>query len=310
MKLRSLLVVVLSAAPLALAQDEQINLEDLMREGAQWVQENINLNALGAMANNVDRDKAQQLFQTLQQRFQSEYVLDLAALKETAAAVLPLLEEHEETKPYAAWLKTRLDYFDLADTLKRATPPPIVKPGQPPKPLPNPGADLQRKAWQKQLENRPLPKDASSYVSLLKPVFAAQHLPSELVWVAEVESSFDPRARSPMGAAGLFQLMPRTAKTLGLSLWPRDERLQPEKNAAAAAKYLRYLHGQFQDWRLTLASYNAGEGTVRNLLTKYKTRSFDKIATHLPAETQMYVPKIEATLLRREGKTLDKLTSA
>ncbi len=125
--------------------------------------------------------------------------------------------------------------------------------------------------------------------------------------MAEVESSFNPKARSPVGAAGLFQLMPATAKQNGLSLFPRDERLQPEKNARAAAQYLKYLHGRFGDWRLALAAYNAGEGRVQRLLQKHKARTFDRIATRLPAETQMYVPKIEATLLRREGLSLAAL---
>ena len=53
-----------------------------------------------------------------------------------------------------------------------------------------------------------------------------------------------------------------------------------------------------QGWLLAVAAYNAGEGTVQRLLDRYNTRSFDRIATHLPAETQMYVPKVEATLLR------------
>ena len=75
----------------------------------------------------------------------------------------------------------------------------------------------------------------------------------------------------------------------------------------AAAKYLRYLHGKFRDWRLALAAYNAGEGRVRRLLEKEGAKSFDEIATKLPAETQMYVPKVEATILRREGVNLTKL---
>jgi membrane-bound lytic murein transglycosylase D len=64
---------------------------------------------------------------------------------------------------------------------------------------------------------------------------------------------------------------------------------------------------QNQDWRLTLAAYNAGEGTVQKLLKQHKAKTFDAIATHLPAETQMYVPRVEATLARREGITLSQL---
>jgi membrane-bound lytic murein transglycosylase D len=143
----------------------------------------------------------------------------------------------------------------------------------------------------------------------LKPVFAAENIPEELMWVAEVESSFDPRARSPAGAAGLFQLMPATAKRYGLSTSPFDQRLKAEASAQAAAKYLKFLYGHFHDWRLALAAYNAGEGTVQNLLKRHRARTYDAISTHLPAETQMFVPKVEATLLRREGLKLEELRS-
>ncbi len=141
----------------------------------------------------------------------------------------------------------------------------------------------------------------------MKPIFAAQKVPPQLVWLAEVESSFDPRARSPVGAAGLYQLMPGTAKSLGLSLRPSDQRQQPDKSALAAAKYLRYLYDRFKDWPLALAAYNAGEGRIRSLLEQHKARTFDQIAIHLPVETQMYVPKLEATLRRREGVDLSQL---
>ncbi len=168
---------------------------------------------------------------------------------------------------------------------------------------------MERTAWRKQLEQKALPKGAEQYVGRLKPIFAAQKIPNELVWMAEVESSFVPSARSPAGAAGLFQLMPSTAKTYGLSTWPRDERLQPEKNAEAAARHIRCLYGSFKDWPLTLAAYNAGEGRIRSLMGKHKARNFDEIAIHLPIETQMYVPKIEATLMRREGVSLSRLSA-
>jgi membrane-bound lytic murein transglycosylase D len=151
---------------------------------------------------------------------------------------------------------------------------------------------------------------ANEYVPELKPIFAAQKIPPELVWVAEVESGFDRRAVSPAGAAGLFQLMPDTAMRFGLSLGPRDQRYQPEPSATASAQYLKYLHDRFKDWRLALAAYNAGEGTVRKLLDRYKTDSYDDIAGHLPAETQMYVPRVEAVLLQREGANLEQLPAS
>ena len=101
--------------------------------------------------------------------------------------------------------------------------------------------------------------------------------------------------------------MPTTARRYGLSTWPFDKRLQPEASARAAASYLADLHGQFKDWRLALAAYNAGEGAIHKLLAERKARTFDAIAPRLPAETQMYVPRVEATLARREGLKLSQL---
>jgi membrane-bound lytic murein transglycosylase D len=138
-------------------------------------------------------------------------------------------------------------------------------------------------------------------VPRLKQIFIAEHTPPELVWVAEVESSFNPNARSPVGAAGLFQLMKPTAKTYGLSTFLPDERTDPEKSAHAAARYLRYLHNHFGDWSLALAAYNAGEGRVDKLLKSANARDYQSIANRLPAETQMYVPKCEAAIMKREG---------
>ena len=168
-----------------------------------------------------------------------------------------------------------------------------------PAPLPQTG--------QPRLSAEDLPPGAQTYVSRLKPIFVAEGAPAELVWLAEVESGFDTVARSPSGAVGLFQLMPETAKSLGLTLAPWDQRLQPERNARAAARYLKYLHEVFGDWRLAVAAYNAGEGLVSRLLQKRAAHSYDEIAIDLPAETQAYVPKVEATILRREGVALQEL---
>lgn len=309
MKVHFLLPIVLLASGMARAQEWELDtnaLREWIVAADEWAQENLDEDVLQALPS-VDRGRVEQFLRNLQQQLQGQYVLDVASLKDAANALLPLLQLHEETQPYAAWLKSRLDYFEVAEELRRAAPPPKLIPDQPPKPLPNPSPEAGRKVWQKTVAPRPLPKGAETLVKQLKPVFAGEKVPPELVWLAEVESSFDPRARSPVGAAGLFQIMPATAKRFGLRRWPWDQRYQAQPSAQAAAKYLRILHRQFGDWRLAVAAYNAGEGRVQRLLDKHQTRSFDRIAPHLPAETQMYVPKVEATLLRREGVELAKL---
>lgn len=291
-----------------LAQNDSATLDDLLRSAQQWANDNLDDNAL-RMLQSVDQEKAKKLLADLQKEFQGEYVIDLAQLKQAAVSVLPLLEQYEETLPYAIWIRSRLDYLDVAEHFRLIIPPPKAEPGKPPVHPPNPEPKLERQVWIKKLEQRPALKAADPLVARLKPIFLAQQVPAELIWIAEVESSFDPRARSPSGAAGLFQLMPATAKRFGLKTWPLDQRLKPEPSATAAAKYLHALHIHYNDWRLTLAAYNAGEGTVDKLLAARKNKTFDAIATRLPAETQMYVPRVEATILRREGLRLDQLAA-
>jgi membrane-bound lytic murein transglycosylase D len=308
LKLCSLCFLLLIPPLLVSAQTNALTLDDLLQSAEEWAKENLDDNALRVLQN-ADRQKAEKLLADIQKELQGEYVIDLATLRSAARTILPTLERYEETLPYVLWLKSRLDYLDVADELRIKIPPPKSKPEAPPKPVPNPPAQLERQVWIEKLSERPWPSSAKPYVSKLKPIFIAQKIPSELVWLAEVESSFDPRARSPAGAAGLFQLMPDTARRFGLRVRPFDQRLSPDESALAAAKYLQYLHAHFKDWRLALAAYNAGEGTVQNLLNRHKAHTFDEIATRLPAETQMYVPKVEATILRREGLRLNQLRS-
>jgi membrane-bound lytic murein transglycosylase D len=290
----------------ATPQDDSLTLDDAMRSAEDWAKDNLNDDALRALKS-VDQEKVKQFLAEVQKQFHGQYVVDLAPLKDTAKNILPLLEGYEETQPYAAWLKTRLDYLEVADRFRVTIPPPKAEPGRPPQPVPNPTPQREREVWVKQVAQEPLPRSANAYVSVMKPVFTEQKVPPELVWMAEVESSFDPRARSPVGAAGLFQLMPATAKQYGLRTWLPDQRLDTVPSATTASKYLRELHKHYGDWRLAVAAYNCGQGTVDGLLKKSKTRSFDAIATRLPAETQLYVPKVEATLLKREGVKLEQL---
>ena len=293
------------------AQDDTISLPDLVQGAQQWAQENLDTNILNALPD-ADERVVQQFFQEIQRRFQGDYVVDLAALRQTAQTVLPLLDGRDETRPYAAWLRAQMVYLEVADEIRLTVPPPAPETNQPPgppQPVPNPPPQTEREIWVKKVSVAPWPVSAREYVPRLKPIFIAQKVPPELVWVAEAESSFDRRALSPVGAAGLFQLMPDTARRFGLSLWPRDQRFQPEPSATASAQYLKYLYDRFHDWRLVLAAYNAGEGTVQKLLDRHQAHSYDDIAGHLPAETQMYVPRVEAILQKREGARLEELSA-
>jgi len=313
MKFRVALVLFLVGGWLVPAQTNEpafdvgeLDVGAVMDAATQFAQDNLDDNVLKALQD-VDRDKVADFLKQYQDYLQGDSVLDVAQLQTAANAVLPLLDAHAETQPYAAWLRARLDYFDAAEELKAATPAPGTN--QPPR-VANPSFAAEQQVWIKKVSPRPWPANANKFVPQLKAIFLAEHVPAELVWLAEVESGFNASARSPAGAVGMFQLMPATAKNLGLSLFPFDQRKQPETAARAAARYLRRLHEQFGDWRLAVAAYNSGEGTVARLLKRYATTSYERIATHLPAETQMYVPKVEATIAHREGAALEKLKAA
>ena len=293
----------------ARAQEGPALLEDLSKTASAWMRDNLDERVL-AVLKASDQERVRVLFNEITARLESTNIYALAPMKDSAIKLLPVLKQSKATRPYAEWLQNHLDYLEVSEELRRRAQPSPPKPGVVAPPPASPTAAAQRAAWDKQLEKRPIPAGARTYVPRLKPIFVTQGTPSSLVWLAEVESSFNPLARSPAGAVGLFQFMPVTARSLGLSLSPEDERLNPDKNGRAAATYLAYLHRRFADWRLALAAYNAGETRVNNLLVQNKTRSYDLIAPRLPAETQMYVPKMEATLRKREGVALTGLPMA
>src|ERR1041385_2781993 len=111
-----LLLILLASAPLVRAQDDALSADELMRSAEQWAKENLDDDALRALQN-VDRGKVKKFLTDIQKEFHGDYVVDLAALRGTAHWVEPLLEQYEETYPYALWLKRRLDYLDTADEL-------------------------------------------------------------------------------------------------------------------------------------------------------------------------------------------------
>ena len=203
---------------------------------------------------------------------------------------------------------------------KTPQPPLIPHPAQPqvsvPAPAPAAPANVEKarnryvenkQVWLRKLADRPAPARAAALLPDLKRAFRAEGVPPQLVWQAEAESTFNPAARSPAGAAGLYQFMPATAQQFGLRLSPEDERLNAVKNARAAAKYLKMLHGRFGDWPLAFAAYNCGEGRISKTLRSTGGKTFDDIHDQLPAETRMYVPKIAALVQIRENADLDRL---
>ncbi|MDX1301104.1 lytic transglycosylase domain-containing protein [Photobacterium sp.] len=124
-----------------------------------------------------------------------------------------------------------------------------------------------------------------------------QHqLPQSLILIPMLESAFNPEAVSPAKAAGLWQLMPATAKRFGLNVDKmNDERFDISKSTQAAIKYLSFLYNKFdQDIKLTLAAYNSGEGRVQRALRQQVDKHFS--ALQLPQETVNYVHKFYALL--------------
>src|ERR1700740_2520988 len=186
MKTRFLLLLLLAGAWWARAQDD-VSLPDLVQGAKQWAQENLDTNVLNALPD-LDREKTDKLLHDLQQEFHGEYIIDLAARRRPAEAIVPILESHPETQPYAAWLKPRLDYLQVADELKVTIPPPEKGNTNVANPTPasNPSPEAERTAWDKKIAGQAAaPVDAHT-LSRLKFAFWSRKVPPALVWIAEV----------------------------------------------------------------------------------------------------------------------------
>lgn len=144
------------------------------------------------------------------------------------------------------------------------------------------------------------------YVPMIQRIFAEVGLPQDLAWIAFIESSFLPHARSPRAAHGIWQFMPRTGREYGLkSNGIVDERSDPEKATRAAARYLAYLHDLFGDWYLAMAAYNAGEGKIMHGIQRTSARDFWQLASTsaIRRQTANYVPAFLASVLISKNPT-------
>lgn len=123
-------------------------------------------------------------------------------------------------------------------------------------------------------------------------------IPIEMKYLAIVESALNPRARSHVGATGLWQFMYGTGKQYDLDVSSYvDERSDPIKSTEAACKFLSKLYDIYDDWDLALAAYNSGPGNVNKAIRRsggYK--NYWNIRRYLPRETAGYVPAFLATM--------------
>ncbi|MCK5907237.1 MAG: LysM peptidoglycan-binding domain-containing protein, partial [Flavobacteriales bacterium] len=133
---------------------------------------------------------------------------------------------------------------------------------------------------------------AEYYYPMFESILDKYDIPLELKHLAIVESALNPRAKSPMGATGLWQFMYATGKQYGLHVSSYvDERYDPYLETEAAARYMRNLYKMFGDWNLVLAAYNSGPGNVRKAIRRSGGhRNYWYLSPYLPKETRGYVP--------------------
>lgn len=137
-------------------------------------------------------------------------------------------------------------------------------------------------------------QSSAPYIYFIHQKTQAHHLPSEIALIPAIESEFNPNDRSKRGAAGLWQLMPMTARELGVNVKSGyDERRNVVSSTDAALAYLNDLKNNFHgNWDLAISAYNCGQGTVKSATRRAGSNNFWNL--RLPAETKVYLPKLLA----------------
>jgi membrane-bound lytic murein transglycosylase D len=241
---------------------------------------------------------------------------DLRALREAERELFPTTAP----APGTSWPS------DLPALQPGDTAPHVLATGLPASGLPPPPSDDVGLAWLNRLELPDLPvrwdervvrylvyfrddprghatfanlfRHSGRWRDAIRRILRSRSEPEDLVWVAMIESGFDPLARSSAGASGLWQFMPETAKIYGLSVdrW-LDQRLAAQAASQAAADFLGDLHRRFGSWELALAAFNMGYVGLSSVVRRYNTNDFWSLARiegTLPWETTLYVPKVLA----------------
>ena len=193
-----------------------------------------------------------------------------------AAAALPAAAETSSNSP--GWDLANIDHARVDSWIKIFTTNPKVKS--------NFAVWLDRK---------------STYEPMISAKLTERDMPQDLIYLAMIESGFNPKAKSPAKAGGLWQFISETGQRYGLTVTKRvDERNQPAKATDAALSYLSDLHDRFGSWYLTAAAYNTGENRVGRIMRqvtgseKGTDADYYRISSLLPKETQNYVPMMIA----------------
>jgi membrane-bound lytic murein transglycosylase D len=193
-----------------------------------------------------------------------------------APTVVAEITDRLESERQPAWDLPNLDHADVDRWVARLTGP--MKPSL--------GTYLRR---------------MERYEEMIVEKATARGMPSDLVYLALIESGGNPTALSPVKARGLWQFMTPTAKAYGLNVSAaNDERIDPSRSTDAALRYLGDLYTRFGSWYLAAAAYNGGQGRVSRVLkevtgkTQGTDEDFYRIAHRLPKETRDYVPKMIA----------------
>lgn len=150
---------------------------------------------------------------------------------------------------------------------------------------------------------------AGRYRPLIQRIFDEEGVPQELIFLAQAESGFLPRAVSRKRAAGMWQFVLLRGREYGLMQSPySDDRLDPEKATRAAARHLRDLYQRYGDWYLAMAAYNCGPANVDKAVERTGYADFWELRRRnvLPKETANYVPIILAmTIMAKNAREYD-----
>ncbi len=136
------------------------------------------------------------------------------------------------------------------------------------------------------------------YFPIFEKALEKHQMPDEIKYLSIIESGLNPRARSRVGAMGLWQFMPATGREYKLYVNQHvDDRMDPELATEAAVKYLKALHRMFGDWEIALAAYNCGPGNVRKAIRRSGgKKTFWDLYNYLPRETRSYIPQFQAIM--------------